>query len=209
MYAPLQPLLYSQAESQFFSTSLTWSRALGVPLYLNEGDKDWFQRLGDIKDTDKVIWWTGKMEVGPGVTLVQCGGYVRCYKPAHSRHFPGSSILHWDRLSEPPPPLDHLPTKPTPVSGIIFTADTIMVQPTQTKFTFIWSAPNMIPLGPRDCVKILEAVEDLPFHQATSTWPGRFIRENAKEVLVDSVASHLGRIGWKRVAGPEKVVPVI
>jgi hypothetical protein len=127
------------------------------------------------------------------------------------RHFPGSSILHWDRLSEPAPDLHHLPTKPTPVSGIIFTSDTIMVQPTQTKFTFIWSAPNMIPLGPHDVIKILEAVERLPFHQATSTWPGRFIREGAKEALVDSVASHLGRIGWKRTPGlgEEKVVPIL
>jgi hypothetical protein len=57
-------------------------------------------------------------------------------------HFPGSCILYWDRLQEPPPA--ELPTKPVPVSGIIFTADTIMVQPTQTKFTFIWSAPNMV-----------------------------------------------------------------
>jgi hypothetical protein len=180
-----------------------------VPLYLNEADKEWFQRLGDIRPDDQVVWWSGRKELGPGVTLVQCGGYVGPIISAYNRHFPGSSILHWDRLSEPPPPLDNLPTKPTPVSGIIFTADTIMVQPTQSKFTFIWSAPNMIPLGPHDVIKILEAVEDLPFHQATSTWPGRFIRENAKEVLVDSVASHLGRIGWKRVAGPEKVVPII
>jgi hypothetical protein len=95
------------------------------------------------------------------------------------------------------------------VSGIIFTADTIMVQCTQKKFTFVWSVPNTIPLGPHDVIKILEAVDDLPFHQATSTWPGRFIRENAKEALVDSAASHLARIGWKRVPGPEKIVPII
>lgn len=63
-------------------------------------------------------------------------------------HFPGSCILYWDRLQEPPPA--ELPTKPVPVSGIIFTADTIMVQPTQTKFTFIWSAPNMVS-RPESC----------------------------------------------------------
>lgn len=126
-----------------------------------------------------------------------------------SRHFPGSSILHWDRLSEAPPAQDHLPTTQTLVSGIIFTADTIMVQPTQRKFTFIYSAPNMIPLGPHEVLKILEAVEDLPFAQATSTWPGRFIREGAKEALVDSVASHLGRMGWRRTDGAEKMVPII
>lgn len=61
-------------------------------------------------------------------------------------HFPGSSVLHWDRLAEPAPPADHLPTKPTMVSGILFTADTIMVMPTQTQFTFVWSVPNMVSL---------------------------------------------------------------
>lgn len=84
-----------------------------------------------------------------------------------------------------------------------------MVQLTQAKFTFIYSAPNMIPLGPHDALKILESVEDLPFGQATSTWPGRFIRDDAKAVLVDSVASHLGRIGWRRTEGPEKLVPIV
>jgi len=64
------------ANQQFFATSLTWSRAIGVPLYLNEADKDWFQRLGDLKDTDEIVWWTGRKELGPGVTLVQCGGCV-------------------------------------------------------------------------------------------------------------------------------------
>ena len=62
---------------------------------------------------------------------------------SHS-HFPGSSILYWDRLDEPKPSSDDLPTKPTPVSGIIFTADTMMVQPTRLGFTFMWSVPNMV-----------------------------------------------------------------
>lgn len=45
-------------------------------MYLCEADRDWFQRLGDIMEEDQVIWWTGRKEIGPGVTLVQCGGYV-------------------------------------------------------------------------------------------------------------------------------------
>ena len=59
-------------------------------------------------------------------------------------HFPGSSVLHWDRLQEPPPLKDNLPTHPTPVSGLLLTSDTLMVMPTQSQFTFIWSAPNMV-----------------------------------------------------------------
>ena len=65
-------------------------------------------------------------------------------EPHRISHFPGSSILHWDRLSEPAPLKSDLPSRPTPVSGIILTADTIMVQPDLRKFTFIWSVPNMV-----------------------------------------------------------------
>lgn len=134
---------------QFFSTSLTWSRALQVPLYLCAADKEWYQRADDIKPSDQIIWWSDTVSLGPNVSLVQCGGYVchslrRGVLATECRHFPGSSILHWDRLSEPAPSADNLPTKPTPVSGIIFTADTLMVMPTQSQFTFIWSAPNMV-----------------------------------------------------------------
>ncbi|ORY29341.1 hypothetical protein BCR39DRAFT_532414 [Naematelia encephala] len=189
---PLKAIAISHPH--FFSTSLTWSRALRVPLYLCSADKEWFQRLSDITPQDDVRWWTDEIDLGPAVKLIQCGG-----------HFPGSSILHWDRLSESPPPLDNLPTKPTPVSGIILTADTIMVQPTQKRFTFIWSAPNMIPLDPHEVIRIYDKVKYLPFGQASSTWPGRFIRQDAKDVLRRSIEEHARACGWKWDEGNELV----
>lgn len=45
-----------------------------MPLYLCEADKEWYQRLGDVKEDDQVIWWSDRREIGPGVTAVQCGG---------------------------------------------------------------------------------------------------------------------------------------
>jgi hypothetical protein len=60
--------------SQFFASSLTWSRALRVPLYLCEADNRWFQRLSDIRPEDKVEWWSGEAILGQGVKVVQCGG---------------------------------------------------------------------------------------------------------------------------------------
>ncbi|WVW81997.1 hypothetical protein I302_104002 [Kwoniella bestiolae CBS 10118] len=180
----------------FFSTSLTWSRALKVPLYVCEDDKEWYQRLSDSKDDDQVIWWKDEQELGRGVKVVQCGG-----------HFPGSSILYWDRLSEPPPPKDSLPTKPTPVSGIIFTADTLMVQPTQLSFAFIWSVPNMIPLRPHSILSIQDRLKSLSFAQATSSWPNKWIRQDAKQILEQSVITFLAAEGWRIEEG--KLVELI
>lgn len=57
---------------QFFSTSLTWARALNIPLYINESDREWYQRADEAKDV--VRWWTGREVLADGVTLIQCGG---------------------------------------------------------------------------------------------------------------------------------------
>ncbi len=58
-----------------------------------------------------------------------------------SSHFPGSSILVWDRSLEP--------SSPTGLrSGIALVSDTLMVQPTQRGFTYQWSVPNMVSSGP-------------------------------------------------------------
>lgn len=92
-----------------------------------------------------------------------------------------------------------------------------MVQPTQHNFTFIWSAPNMvsrikllasneqIPLRPRDAQKIWRTVEHLPFQQASSSWPNRFVREDAKRILQESLTAHLAACGW-REKGDELVL---
>lgn len=61
-----------------------------------------------------------------------------------------------------------------------------------------------VPLGPHDTLHIQNRVRHLPFGQATSTWPGRFIRERAREVLAESVERHLRAMGWE-VKGEELV----
>lgn len=54
---------------------------------------------------------------------------------ADGSHFPGSSVLHWDRSSEP---------GDGPKTGVLLTADTMMVCPDLRGFTFMWSYPNMV-----------------------------------------------------------------
>ncbi|AFR97789.2 hydrolase [Cryptococcus neoformans C23] len=181
---PLKAMAISHPH--FFSSSLTWSRALNIPLYICAADKEWYSRIEDLKDSDDVRFWSGEVELGPGVKLVQCGG-----------HFPGSCVFYWDRLSEPPPSSSDLPTKPTPVSGIIFTSDTLMVQPNQTHFTFAWSIPNMIPMRPKAVLRIKESLKGIEYSQATSSWPERWIREDAKKALNESVVRYLGAEGWR------------
>lgn len=63
---------------------------------------------------------------------------------ARIRHFPGSSVLFWDRAAEPAGAKSADGSAPAPTNGLLLTADTIMVQPTQKGFTFMWSYPNMV-----------------------------------------------------------------
>lgn len=105
-----------------------WSRALKVPLYINGTDRSWFRRAGDIDADDRVEFWVGTTRVLPNVRLYQCGG-----------HFPGSSVLHWDRDAEPD-------ADSQTRGGLLLTADTIMVQSDRRGFTFIWSVPNYVSL---------------------------------------------------------------
>jgi hypothetical protein len=64
-----------------------------------------------------------------------------------------------------------------------------------------------IPLGPKDVRANQHILASLPFSQATSSWPNRFIRDNAREVLVQSVASHLRAMGWDLEGKEGELVP--
>ena len=65
--------------------------------------------------------WRGSVELLPGVTLIQCGG-----------HFPGSAVV-----------------LVASGDGVLLSGDTVMVTPGADRATFIWSAPNQLPLSGR------------------------------------------------------------
>lgn len=155
--------------------------------------------------------------------MIQCGGLVLSASllQAHLlvlitsrrgrfRHFPGSAVLHWDRSLEPAFESEkHLR------AGVILCSDTAMVQPTQKGFTFQWSVPNMvrkpgthddiqmpntfaspqIPLNPHEIKGICDRLQSVAFDQATSTWPNRFIRQDARQILLDSMKKQLHHMG--------------
>lgn len=54
-----------------------------------------------------------------------------------------------------------------------------------------------MPLGPHATLSIASRLASVPFGHATSSWPGRFIRSRAREVLTESVQRHLGAMGWR------------
>ncbi|KAJ9128353.1 hypothetical protein QFC24_000646 [Naganishia onofrii] len=147
-----------------------------VPLILAAADKHWFQRLSDVKEGE-IEWVHNVASLEDGVTMIQCGGSLEpeFESDKHCR------------------------------TGIILCSDNPLVQPTQQGFTFQWSVPNMIPLNPHEMKGIADRLRDVPFEQATSTWPHRFVRKNAREILLDSIQKQLHHMGLVEEGGKFRV----
>ncbi len=124
----------------FYGAMATWARAFGAGILVNEADASW------VTEPDPAIrTWSGRLEVLPGVTLVQCGG-----------HFPGSAVVHW--------------ADGAGGAGALLAGDTIFVTPGEDRLTFIWSAPNRLPLSEPMIRGILDAVRPFPFDRIYGGW---------------------------------------
>lgn len=130
---------------------------------------DWSQAFGAeilIAEADRdwlprpdaaVRTWSGASEVLPGVTLVQCGG-----------HFPGSAVVHW-------PGADG--------AGVLLVGDTIFVTSGEDRVSFIWSAPNRLPLPEREVRAVVAALAPYRFDRMYGGWWEPVIRRDAKRIL--------------------------
>lgn len=69
----------ASSHPHMFGVQVEWSRRFGgVPVYVQEADREWLQR-----DDAVVVGWQEKVEVLPGVVLHRIGG-----------HFAGSAVAH-------------------------------------------------------------------------------------------------------------------
>jgi hypothetical protein len=107
--------------------------------------------------------WSGSLEVLPGVTLVQCGG-----------HFPGSAAAHWSAGG-----------------GALLVGDTLFVTPGADRVSFIWSAPNRLPLPARDVTHIVDTLEPYRFDRIYGGWWEPVIATDAHAILRRSAARYV------------------
>ena len=124
----------------FYGAMAEWARAFGADVLVPVADADWVTRPDPAIRT-----WAVRLDVLPGVTLVQCGG-----------HFPGSAVVHWAAGAGG--------------AGALLTGDTIMVTPGEDRLSFIWSAPNRLPLPEHLIRGILDAVRPFPFDRIYGGW---------------------------------------
>jgi len=144
----------------FYGAMATWARAFGAGILVNEADASW------VTEPDPAIrTWSGRLEALPGVTLVQCGG-----------HFPGSAVVHW--------------AEGAGGAGALLAGDTIFVTPGEDRLTFIWSAPNRLPLPEPMIRGILEAVRPFPFDRIYGGWAPT-IGSGARQLLEASADRYI------------------
>jgi glyoxylase-like metal-dependent hydrolase (beta-lactamase superfamily II) len=114
----------------------------------------------------RVRTWSGTLGVLPGVTLVQCGG-----------HFPGSAVVHWAAGAEG--------------RGILLSGDTIFVTPGEDRVTFVWSAPNRLPLAEAAVRGVWDAVRPYRFDRIYGGWWAPVLRSGAWDVVRRSAERYI------------------
>jgi hypothetical protein len=144
----------------FYGAMAEWSHAFGADILVPEADASWVTAPDPAVRT-----WASSEPVLPGVTLVQCGG-----------HFPGSAVVHWAGGAAG--------------AGVLLTGDTIFVTPGEDRITFVWSAPNRLPLPEAAVRGIVSAVRPFPFDRIYGGWAPT-IRRDARRVLETSAGRYI------------------
>ena len=145
----------------FYGAIASWAAAFSAEILVPADDADWLRAGGQ-----RVRTWSGTLEVLPSVTLIQCGG-----------HFPGSAVLHWASGADG--------------RGVLLSGDTIFVTPGEDRVTFLWSAPNRLPLPEREVRGVADAVEPYPFDRIYGGWWEPVVRGDAKRVFERSAERYV------------------
>jgi len=147
----------------FYGAIASWAGAFGAEILVPAADAAWLRAPGP---GVRVRLWSGTLSVLPEVTLVQCGG-----------HFPGSAVAHWASGAEG--------------RGVLLSGDTIFVTPGEDRVSFVWSAPNRLPLSERAVQGVVDAVRPYSFDRIYGGWWAPVIRSGARDVLLRGGARYI------------------
>lgn len=154
----------------YYSSMVEWSKAFGgAPVFLHAVDRQWVMR------PDPVIqFWDGEAHpLGPGLTLVRCGG-----------HFAGGTVLHWQAGADG--------------RGALLSGDILQVCADRKYVSFMYSYPNYIPLSASAVRRVVAAVEPYPYERIYGAWWDKVIASDGKAAVARSLERYLRAIGEAR-----------
>jgi hypothetical protein len=150
----------------YYTTMIEWSAAFGnVPVFIHRRDAEWVMRPDPVID-----FWDGDTKpLFGGLTLVRTGG-----------HFDGFQVLHWPAGAEG--------------RGVLLAGDQPYVCANRRWVSFMWSYPNLIPLGPEAIRGIVAALRPFAFNRLYGAFPGQVVAADAKAAVERSAERYLRRI---------------
>lgn len=151
----------SSSHPHMYGAAADWAEEFDAEILLPAADTDWL-----LRPSPWVRRWSGSRTVLPGVTLIQCGG-----------HFPGSAALHW--------------AEGAGGAGVLLVGDTLMVTPGEDRVTFMWSAPNRLPLPEREVRNVVEALRPFSFDRIYAGWWEPVLRGGAHRIVRDSAERYI------------------
>jgi glyoxylase-like metal-dependent hydrolase (beta-lactamase superfamily II) len=150
-------------------SSIQWSHAFGrAPVYVSVKDRAWIRR-----PDPTITLWDDRVELLPGLTMIECGG-----------HFAGSSIVHWRAGADG--------------RGVLLTGDTIAVGADRKSANVMRSYVNNIPLPERAVRRIMDKALALEFDRLYSAFSE--LPVGARAIVQRSLSRY---ISWLRDENPE------
>ncbi|KAL4419041.1 hypothetical protein ABPG77_011023 [Micractinium sp. CCAP 211/92] len=148
----------------FYCAMADWAEAFDCQVWVHEADRGFITC-----PSDRIQLWSGdEKQLAPGCTLVRLGG-----------HFPGSSVLHWDRCTADGKP-------------IVFAGDTVMPCMDRKWVTFMYSFPNYVPLPAGEVQRMAAAISRWPFDRLYGPFPGPPVGPDAAEKVQASAQRYCG-----------------
>ncbi|MCK8487053.1 hypothetical protein M0651_07715 [Paenibacillus sp. MBLB2552] len=151
----------------YYTTHVEWTKALNVPVYLHEADKEWVVR----QDSSTQFWSGEKLELAPGLALHRLGG-----------HFDGGTVVHWEQGNDG--------------KGILLTGDIIQVVQDTRWVSFMYSYPNLIPLPAFKVKLIADRVKELKFDRIYNAFH-RAVKAHASESVQRSAERYIQALEGK------------
>ncbi len=139
----------------YYTTMVEWSHAFGkAPVYIHRLDAKWAMRPDDV-----IKPWDGESKkLFGGLTLVKTGG-----------HFEGFQVANWPSGAGD--------------KRVLLSGDQPYICQDRRWVSFMWSYPNMIPLGPKAIRQVAKALQVLKFDRLYGAFPGQMIKSKTGEAL--------------------------
>jgi hypothetical protein len=152
----------------FYGACVDVAEAFDARVLVPRADERWVQR-----PSPRVAFFDDEAEPVAGVRVLRVGG-----------HFAGSAVLHWPGGAGG--------------RGALLTGDTIMVVEDRGWVSFMWSYPNLLPLGAEDIDGIARRVAGLRFARVYGGWWGHVVADDGAGVVARSAHRYVERLRGDR-----------